>query len=383
MLERLYAYMIGHAGVRFIPMEEIAPRFRAPLAAQEVAAMCGLCGMFEDGRRWLDAATTLDPAAFRRERLRRVAIVRRVLAPHRVSRRRLGGRELPACAGRPARSRSSTTCSISGARPRRSCGRRLDPLATDDAACGLTDGPPAAARAHRLSRQRQDHAAQPAAARPRLADSAVLDQRDRRGGDRPSSGRAHGARRRPRRHGAAGGCTCCAVRGDLVAALRELHRAARGGKRAGVSRASCWRPPASPTRRRCCSRSPAIRCCATSSRPGGGRNGRRAACPRAMLARFAEFAQAGRARRPAGHHQDGPRRRAEHASTTAAALRRVNPTRRHLRRACARPTCKVACSMAHRRNPGVAAAAAMLTARQLRRRGVDDRPRPTAPTSRP
>jgi hypothetical protein len=46
--------------------------------------MCGLCGIFDDGRRWMDAAATLDPAAFRRERLRRVAIIRRVLEPMRV-----------------------------------------------------------------------------------------------------------------------------------------------------------------------------------------------------------------------------------------------------------------------------------------------------------
>jgi hypothetical protein len=46
--------------------------------------MCGLCGIFDDGRRWLDAAS-VDPADLRRERLRRVAIVKRVLAPTRVS----------------------------------------------------------------------------------------------------------------------------------------------------------------------------------------------------------------------------------------------------------------------------------------------------------
>ena len=63
-----------------------------------------------------------------------------------------------------------------------------------------------------------------------------------------------------------GGCTCCAVRGDLVAALRELH-ARRAQGRCRRSAASCWRPPGSPIRRRCCSRSSAIRCCATSSRP--------------------------------------------------------------------------------------------------------------------
>jgi hypothetical protein len=47
--------------------------------------MCGLCGMFDNGRRWLDALTSLDPASVRRERALRVAIVRQVLAPARVA----------------------------------------------------------------------------------------------------------------------------------------------------------------------------------------------------------------------------------------------------------------------------------------------------------
>ena len=47
--------------------------------------MCGLCGMFDSGRRWLDAAAVLDPSAARRERMVRLAIVRRVLAPARVT----------------------------------------------------------------------------------------------------------------------------------------------------------------------------------------------------------------------------------------------------------------------------------------------------------
>jgi hypothetical protein len=48
--------------------------------------MCGLCGMLAEGRRWLDAGvTTLDPRAMRQERRRRIAIVRRVLAPLRVT----------------------------------------------------------------------------------------------------------------------------------------------------------------------------------------------------------------------------------------------------------------------------------------------------------
>jgi hypothetical protein len=46
--------------------------------------MCGLCGIFDGGRRWMDAAAILDSATFRRERLRRVDIIRGVLAPVRV-----------------------------------------------------------------------------------------------------------------------------------------------------------------------------------------------------------------------------------------------------------------------------------------------------------
>ena len=46
--------------------------------------MCGLCGMFDGGRRWMDAAASLDPSALRRERLRRVAVIRQGLAPLRI-----------------------------------------------------------------------------------------------------------------------------------------------------------------------------------------------------------------------------------------------------------------------------------------------------------
>jgi hypothetical protein len=41
--------------------------------------------MLADGRRWLDAGATLDPTAMRQERRRRIAVVRRVLAPLRVT----------------------------------------------------------------------------------------------------------------------------------------------------------------------------------------------------------------------------------------------------------------------------------------------------------
>ena len=47
--------------------------------------MCGLCGMFDIGRRWLDAADKLDPSARGASGLVRLAIVRRVLAPARVT----------------------------------------------------------------------------------------------------------------------------------------------------------------------------------------------------------------------------------------------------------------------------------------------------------
>src|SRR5262245_11602709 len=47
--------------------------------------MCGFCGMFESGRRWLDAATSLDPTDVRRERLRRVTLVRDVLKTARIA----------------------------------------------------------------------------------------------------------------------------------------------------------------------------------------------------------------------------------------------------------------------------------------------------------
>jgi hypothetical protein len=41
--------------------------------------------MFDKGRRWLDALTSLDPASVRRERTRRIAIVRQVLAQSRIA----------------------------------------------------------------------------------------------------------------------------------------------------------------------------------------------------------------------------------------------------------------------------------------------------------
>ena len=94
--------------------------------------MCGLCGMFEDGRRWLDAATTLDPTEFRRERLRRVAIVRRVLEPHRIGVDDWEGARFL------VRSPTGAVEIVDNLfdlwrKAEMLCGRRLDPLAADDA----------------------------------------------------------------------------------------------------------------------------------------------------------------------------------------------------------------------------------------------------------
>ena len=88
MLERLYQHMSAASGRALHAARRDRGGFRPASAAPEVAQrMCGLCGIFDDGRRWMDAAATLDPAAFRRERLRRVAIIRRVLEPAARQRR--------------------------------------------------------------------------------------------------------------------------------------------------------------------------------------------------------------------------------------------------------------------------------------------------------
>ena len=47
------------------------------------------------------------------------------------------------------------------------------------------------------------------------------------------------------------GCLCCTLRGDLVDRARGPAARPRQWPRQ-ISTASCWRPPASPIRRRCC-----------------------------------------------------------------------------------------------------------------------------------
>ena len=118
-----------------------------------------------------------------------------------------------------------------------------------------------------------------------------------------------------------GGCTCCAVRGDLVAALRELLRAPRGRDACRRSAAWCWKPPGSPI--------PAPMLFTLVGDPvlrhkfaaGAVIATVDAVHGRAQLARFAGMPQAGRGRRPAGHHQDRPGRSGAVADTIAGAAR--------------------------------------------------------------
>ncbi len=144
--------------------------------------------------------------------------------------------------------------------------RRKSPRPPNERARGQRAAPAArpdpADRAHRLPRRRQDHAAQPPAEGPGARRDRRHHQRIRRGRARPSAGRIC-----RRQHGAA------------AVGLPVLHHARRPGRRAGdaaarsrqpalhIPAACCWRPPASPIRRRCCTprwRIP-IWCCATGS----------------------------------------------------------------------------------------------------------------------
>ena len=222
--------------------------------------MCGLCGVLGAEDHWTDASAR--PEAFggapaptrRQERLRASrsptascattrlkladfegrSYVLRVrdrapeLVPHLAgmwsAAERLAGRPL-----RPARSRADRR---PGAGLRRAHGR-------------LRDADPGQ-RDHRVSRQRQDHAPQPAAALAAARRHRGAGQRVRRGRARPSA--AGDARRRDR---------------DPAERLRVLHHPGRSGgcdaRAVQQARARRWsrasiasrsRPPGSPIRRR-------------------------------------------------------------------------------------------------------------------------------------
>ena len=107
MLERLYHHMIGHPGVRFVTMNEMADDFarRSPRQALSTSgggrSMCALCGVLGGPEHWTDAVArpgvftrNTDPAARRRERMNRVAAANRVLQHYRMTPCRLAGQRV-------------------------------------------------------------------------------------------------------------------------------------------------------------------------------------------------------------------------------------------------------------------------------------------------
>ena len=89
MLERLYAHMIRHPGVKFVTMNEMADDFarRFPRARSSGRHMCSLCGVLGGNEHWADAVArpgvyTRNASAIerRRERANRVRIANRILA---------------------------------------------------------------------------------------------------------------------------------------------------------------------------------------------------------------------------------------------------------------------------------------------------------------
>ena len=226
MLERLYAHMIKHPGVRFITLGEMADDFARRHAVQGVSAPCAACAA---------CSTAAAAGSMRRRRsirprcgasgCARVAIVRRVLAPVRVSGRRLGGRELRAArADRRDRDRRQPVRPLAQGGSRSASGG-IDPLADmplppetshDRPTCPLhvLTGFLGSGKTTLLNRMLRD---------PALADSAVLINEigavaiDHHLVERIETRRRHRHRR------AEGRLHLLRLRGDLVAALRELY----------------------------------------------------------------------------------------------------------------------------------------------------------------
>jgi hypothetical protein len=124
MLERLYAHMVAHPGVRFITLARWPTISRAASRSRDSP----MCGLWRHARRRppLARCGTLDRAALRRERMLRPCDRARVLAP-RASQSTTSRVRASCCAPRPARPRSSTTCSNLWGRAEKLGKRRIDP----------------------------------------------------------------------------------------------------------------------------------------------------------------------------------------------------------------------------------------------------------------
>ena len=248
MLERLFDYMKGHDGVRFVTMDEMADDFATRVPAQEVSRaatgtaaipagagpMCALCGVL-GGRRSLERRRRRGPASSRATPIRRGAAARahaahprsptRSCAPTGCTLSRLAGPRPTCSRRRPARPRSSTISPISG-RPPSGCragpairSTRISLARLRGGAVTLTSRLHAGPPAHRLPRLGQDDAAAPAAGRPGAGGRGRADQRVRRGRARPSPARAD-----RRHHGAAASPAACAApsAASWRSAIRDL-----------------------------------------------------------------------------------------------------------------------------------------------------------------
>ena len=223
MLERLYAYMIKHPGVRFITLGEMADDFarRQPFKGVAACAGCAAC------------SRTAAAGSMRRRRsirprcgasgLQRLAIVRQVLAPTRVAVDDFEGASFVLRGPTGATELVDNLFDLwrkaeaLGKRPHRSARQRAAGMRamTGRIPLHVLTGFLGSGKTTLLNRVLRD----PAWSRQRGAD-----QRDRRGLDRSPSGRADGERATTLDVVVLkGGCTCCALRGDMVAALRELY----------------------------------------------------------------------------------------------------------------------------------------------------------------
>ncbi len=208
------------------------------------------------------------------------------------------------------------------------------PPAHSMSASPQADAPHSRRRPHGFPGQRQDHAAQPPAARCRV--SATCGGR-RRGRQRVRRGRRRSPPRcAPRRGQIAlveGGCIRCTASGGAADALRDLFMAALRRQRRAF--ATCWSRPRARARRlgadvHAAPRSLPRRALRLSRRDRGGRR----AAPAAPIARAARGRAAARAGRPDRLQQGRP---VLAGRTRRGANARRPASTRARRPACCRP----------------------------------------------